>query len=226
MFGVSHTVFNKPTNKPTPAQAPLRQAALAGDDDADAALVRRARDGSADAFRQLVERHDSRIYALVGRILGPGASQDDIDDTAQEIFVQVWRALPRFREEARFSTWLYRIATNQAIKQWHRVKRERQTVSEEELPQTVREALADLAPGPAAQAVLRARDRDLRGAIDALPEKQRTAILLHYFEEMSCEEIAALLGCSVGTVWSRLHYGCRRLRGTVGWLDEGTDEGT
>lgn len=195
----------------------LPQAAEA---DEDAALVRQARRGDADAFGRLVARHEGRVYALVARVLGAAATKDDVDDTAQDVFVQAWRALPRFREEARFSTWLHRIATNMAIKQWHRVKRRLVTVAEEDLPPTVRAALTALGPGPEETAAQRARDRDLRAAIDRLPEKQRTVVLLHYFEDYGCEEIAALLGCSVGTVWSRLHYGCRKLRETAGWLAE------
>lgn len=172
------------------------------------------------AYGQLVARHDKRVYALVARVLGPAATADDVDDVAQDVFVQAWRALPKFRGDAQFSTWLYRIATNMAIKEWHRIKRRALTVSEEELPATVREALAERAPGPADLAQQQARDQSLRAAIDRLPEKQRTVILLHYFEDYTCEDIGALLGCSVGTVWSRLHYGCRKLRQSVGWLGE------
>ena len=188
--------------------------------DEDAALVRRCQKGDSSAFRELVARHDKRVYALVARVLGPTATAYDMDDVAQDVFVQAWRALPRFRSDARFSTWLYRIATNMAIKQWHRRKKQDASVYEADLPETVRAALADPAPGPAEEAVLHARDRDLRRAIERLPEKQRTVVLLHYFEEQTCDEVALLLGCSVGTVWSRLHYACRKLRETAGWLKE------
>ena len=197
-----------------------KPAAASVEEDADAALVRRCRVGDTGAYGQLVARHDKRVYALVARVLGTGATADDVDDVAQEVFVQAWRVLPKFRQEAQFSTWLYRIATNMAIKEWHRIKRRAQTVSEEELPITVREALAEQSPGPADLAELKARDGALRTAIDRLPEKQRTVILLHYFEDYTCEDIGSLLGCSVGTVWSRLHYGCRKLRQSVGWLGE------
>ncbi len=180
--------------------------------------MRLARSGDTDAFGRLVARHEARVYALIARVLGASGTADDVDDTAQDVFVQAWRALPRFREEARFSTWLHRIATNMAIKQWHRIKRRVPTVAEEELPNTIRAALAADGPGPEEIAAQKARDRDLRDAIEKLPEKQRTVILLHYFEDYGCDEIAALLGCSVGTVWSRLHYGCRKLRDTAGWL--------
>lgn len=188
--------------------------------DEDATLVRRCQRGESSAFRELVARHDKKVYTLVARVLGPSATADDVDDVAQDVFVQAWRALPKFRSDAKFSTWLYRIATNMAIKQWHRRKKTSGTVYEAELPETVRAALADPSLGPAEEAMLLARDRDLRKAIESLPEKQRTVVLLHYFEEQTCEEVALLLGCSVGTVWSRLHYACRKLRETAGWLYE------
>ena len=199
----------------------VKSAAPAAGEDADEALVRRCRTGDTNAYGQLVARHDKRIYALVARVLGPAATADDVDDVAQDVFVQAWRALPKFRQDARFSTWLYRIAANMAIKEWHRIKRRAaSSVPEEELPATVREALAELSPGPADLAETKARDAALRTAIDKLPEKQRTVILLHYFEDYTCEDIGALLDCSTGTVWSRLHYGCRKLRDSLGWLGE------
>lgn len=188
--------------------------------DEDAALVRRCRRGELEAFGALVARHESRVRALVGRVLGATATPDDVDDATQDVFVQAWRALPRFRGDARFATWLYRVATNLAIKQWHRNKKRQQVVSEEDLPEGVRAALADPAAGPSEEAQRRAQDSALRRAIDALPEKQRTVILLHYFEDYSCEEMAQIIGCSVGTVWSRLHYGCRKLRDSVAWLEQ------
>jgi RNA polymerase sigma-70 factor (ECF subfamily) len=200
--------------------AAARPAAVSAQEDEDAALVRRCRAGDLDSFGGLVARHEKRVRSLVARVLGAGVSPDDVDDVVQDVFVQAWHALPRFRGEARFSTWLYRIATNMAIKHWHRGKRDRQVVSEEDLPETVRGALADSGLEPSDEVERRARDRALRAAIDALPEKQRAAVLLHYFEEYSCEQIAAMAGCSVGTVWSRLHYACRKLRGRLGWLEQ------
>ena len=206
------------SHEPTTESSASLPAGQAAEPDDDAALVRLARSGDTDAFGRLVARHETRVYALIARVLGANGTADDVDDTAQDVFVQAWRALPRFREESRFSTWLHRIATNMAIKQWHRVKRRAGIVATEDLPNTVRAALASDGPGPEEVTTRNARDRDLRDAIEKLPEKQRTVILLHYFEDYACEEIAGLLGCSVGTVWSRLHYGCRKLRDTAGWL--------
>lgn len=216
--------MSKPVSNESKASQPdaagARAGQIDGEGDTDAALVRRCQHGDTDAFGRLVARHDKRVYALVARVLGPAATADDVDDAAQDVFVQAWRALPRFRGDAQFSTWLYRIATNMAIKQWHRAKRGAPAVSQEDLPPAVRAALADPARGPEDEAASRAQGRALREAVDRLPEKQRTVLLLHYFDDMPCEEVAALLGCSVGTVWSRLHYGCRKLRQTLAWLGQ------
>ena len=105
--------------------------------------------GTRGRLGALVARHDKRVYALVARVLGPAATADDVDDVAQDVFVQAWRALPKFRRDAQFSTWLYRIATNMAIKEWHEAKRRAQTVTlEEELPNTVASRPGDPGPEP------------------------------------------------------------------------------
>lgn len=183
--------------------------------DEDISLVRRCREGDLEAFGLLVTRHEARVGALVGRILGITATPEDVEDTVQDVFIQAWRALPRFRGDARFSTWLHRIATNTAIRQWHRRKKQRQMTVEEDVAGQM------AAPTRLAEDIeRRAEGRALRAAIDGLPEKQRTVILLHYFENLSCEEIAQMLGCSVGTIWSRLHYGCRKLREQLHWLEQ------
>ncbi|MGO8673530.1 MAG: RNA polymerase sigma factor [Capsulimonadaceae bacterium] len=212
-----------PTNETVSARgsAGAREAELhSRTDDVDGMLARRCQTGDVGAFGLLVQRHEKKVYALVARILGQGAVIDDIEDTVQDVFLQAWRAFPRFRGDAKFSTWLYRIATNMAIKQWHRRKRHKHVVNDEDLPEAVRISVADPNPGPEEFAQGRARDTALRSAIDALPEKQRTVLLLHYFEDYSCEEVAALTGCSVGTVWSRLHYACKKLRGTLEWMQQ------
>ncbi len=190
--------------------------ASAGTDE-DLTLIRRCQNGDVNAFSQLVTRHEKKVYALVARVLGATATPDDVADTAQDVFVQAWRALGKFRGDARFSTWLYRIATNMAIKEWHRRKRRGLFVYDDA---PIAETDADPSPGPAALAHRRADNAALRRAIDALPEKQRTVVLLHYFEDLACEEIASVVGVSVGTIWSRLHYACKKLRDSVGWLGQ------
>jgi RNA polymerase sigma-70 factor (ECF subfamily) len=209
------------------AAIPVRTEAPVGDEDAP--LLRRCRGGDMDAYGVLVARHERRVQAIAARILFGGADArrsacPDLEDLVQDVFVQAWRALPRFRGDARFSTWLYRIATNRALKEWKRMRVIASRIHETPLDDHVDiEASAALSyartDSPQHAVDIHARDAAMKQAIDRLPEKQRTVILLHYYEDCSCEEIAAMLDCSVGTVWSRLHYGVKRLRGGLNWMD-------
>ena len=184
--------------------------------DSDAGLVRRAAAGDVRAFGLLVERYQRPMVALVARMT---PNPDDVDDIVQELFVRAWKGLPRFRGDAQFSTWLYRIAVNTTIK--HRSRRHEEnslSLSTEELSGGV-ESLARAEPAegddPFLSAQRKEREALVRRAVLALPEKQRAVVVLHYFEGYSCEEISQIVGCSVGTVWSRLHYACKRLKGTL-----------
>jgi RNA polymerase sigma-70 factor (ECF subfamily) len=202
-------------------------------EDEDAALVRRCQDGDVDAFGLLVNRHEQRVRSIVSRILlsstEPRATAimtADIDDLCQDVFVQAWRALPRFRGDARFSTWLYRITVNRALKEYNHRRKGNGRVQGVPVSDDLLRHLAatrtdndSAATDPLTLLQQRARDTALRDAIESLPEKQRLVVLLHYFEDCPCEEIAQIAGCSVGTVWSRLHYACRRLRESLGWMD-------
>lgn len=185
----------------------------------DALLVARAARGDVAAFGSLVERYQRPMAALVARMT---ANPDDVDDVVQELFIRAWKGLPRFRGDAQFSTWLYRIAVNTAIK--HRSRRKNDaavSLSAEERAGGLDalRAAPDAGPlsggDPYEAAVARERETQIRRAVHALPEKQRVVIALHYFEGRSCEEIAEILDCSVGTIWSRLHYACKRLRGLL-----------
>jgi RNA polymerase sigma-70 factor (ECF subfamily) len=219
------------TDKPSIIASLASSVALrTGLSDDDAPLIRRCRVGDMDAFGLLVARHERRVMGILTRILGGAdhatdiAGVVDIEDMAQEVFLQAWRALPSFRGDARFATWLYRIATNRALKEWHRVRRGSGRVQGTPVPEEIlRHLLAgshteSLEHDPEKMLQTQARDAALGRAIDSLPEKQRVVILLHYFEEYSCEDIARIQSCSVGTVWSRLHYACRRLRENLDWL--------
>ena len=188
--------------------------------DADAPLVARAAAGDVRAFGLLVERYQRPMTALVARMT-PNA--DDVDDVVQELFVRAWKGLPRFRGDAQFSTWLYRIAVNTAIK--YRTRRRDENamqVSTEDLAG----GLDSLAGGPGGEgedpllsAERKEREALVRRAVLSLPEKQRAVVVLHYFEGRSCEEISQIVECSVGTVWSRLHYACKRLKGNLSALE-------
>jgi RNA polymerase sigma-70 factor, ECF subfamily len=160
-----------------------------GPDDLD--LVRRARGGDLPAFEVLVRRHTGRLYRIAVRIVG---SREDAEDCVQNSWLAAWRALPGYRAEAAPTTWLYRIATNEALMT---VRRRRPVGSLEDAAE---------APDPAASTVPDRVVSDLavRRALAALPPHYRAVIVLREFEALSYDEIAAVLATTVGTVRNRL----------------------
>ena len=183
--------------------------------DPDSELVRLAANGDVDAFGELVARHERAVYSVISRM---ALCRDDVDDLAQDAFVLAYRSIGSFRGESSFATWLYSIAVNTTLKSLKRGKR-RQALSLDDPDIALGETLVTTdQPDPAEAAHARDRNRRVRQAIDTLPEKQKVVVLLHYFEDRTCEEIAKILHCSVGTVWSRLHYACKKLRGQLEWL--------
>ncbi len=181
-------------------------------DETDAALVAKAQSGDVGAFGELVSRYSRSVYGVVSRMID---DRDDIDDVAQEVFVLAYRYIGQFRREAKFSTWIYRIAVNTTIKQMKKIKIRRATSIDD--PET---GLAEVLTSsemehPERIAERKARSEALRRAILDLPEKHQAVVVLHYFENLGCDEIARVLECSVGTVWSRLHYACKKLQLTL-----------
>lgn len=185
----------------------------------DTLLVERAAGGDVAAFGILVQRYQRPMAALVSRMVD---NPDDVDDILQELFIRAWRGLPRFRGDAQFSTWIYRIAVNTAIK--HRSRRKSEAVvslSTEDMARGIdsleapADAPASLGGDPFLAVQRGEKEMLVREAVRSLPEKQRSVVVLHYFEGRSCEEISQIVGCSLGTVWSRLHYACKRLRGVL-----------
>lgn len=163
--------------------------------------IRRAQHGDAVAIRELYRRYAPRVHAVVRRLAGDDALAED---WAQEAWVRVFRALPGFRGDARFSTWLHRIAVNSALhgRRW----RERRVGREVELP-----------PGNEGTArsdhvVLRI---SLQRALDDLPAGMRQIIVLHDVEGYTHEEIGELLGIAPGTSKSQLFKARARLRTTL-----------
>ncbi len=180
----------------------------------DSELARRAAGGDTDALSTLVARYPRPMAAVVSRMT---RRSDDVDDIVQELFLRAWRGLPRFRGESQFSTWLYRIAVNTAIKHKQRSKPElMQPLPTEETGGGLDQMKASEETNPESLAQRSERERLLRDAVQCLPEKQRIVVQLHYFDGKSCEEISQIIGCSIGTVWSRLHYACKRLRSVLG----------
>lgn len=171
--------------------------------DPDELLVRRAQKGNRFAFETLVERHEARLYTLAARVLG---SREDAADAVQEALIRAWLALPRFRQDARFSTWLYRICLNAA----YDARSRRRPVAIDDLPEP-----AD----PRDRFAERELSGDLQRALNALDETYRDAVVLSDVLGCSYAEIAAITGVPEGTVKSRIFRGrseLAQLLGTAG----------
>ena len=185
--------------------------------DEDEALAARAAAGEEPAFEELVARYQARVYRLACRLTG---SEGDAKDVLQEAFLAVHRGLPAFRADSRFSTWLYRIATNAALMQ-RRARARRPTESLEAfLPRFDTDGRhagepADLLAASRADETL---DRKLlaekaRAGLDRLPDIYRDAFVLRDLEEMSTSEVAELLHIDPAAVRQRVHRARLMLRG-------------
>ncbi len=191
--------------------------------DSDAMLVERTVAGDQRAFELLVIKYQRRIQRLIGRMV---RDVDLVDDIAQETFIRAYRALPKFRGEAQFYTWLYRIAVNTAKKFLLEMKRD-PTVSqsafvrsddEDETFSARNEPISDETP----ETVFAAKEiaNVVNEAMMALPEDLRQAITLREIEGMSYEEIAQLMACPIGTVRSRIFRAREAISAKVGPLLE------
>lgn len=171
----------------------------------DAYLVARARDGYLDAYEMLVQRHSPMAYRVALRLCG---NHHDAQDIAQEALVAAWQNLSRFRGDASFATWLYRIVTRRAL---NRVSRGSVADRADLLAE-----VTDSAAGPAEQTE---RDLAVDAVTDALatmPFPQRTVVVLHHFEGLSYAEVAEVTGSSVPAVRSQLFRARRTLVAKLG----------
>jgi RNA polymerase sigma-70 factor, ECF subfamily len=156
--------------------------------------------GEREAFDQLVERYQRDVYRLCYRYVG---HHEDASDLAQEAFLKAYKAIGRFRGDSAFSTWLYRIAVNTCLS--FRAGRRPPT---EELPDT----LPDLGPAASERLVKTEEARRLREAVSRLPEKQRATLILKIYHDLTHEEVASVLGSSVGTVKANLFHALGNLK--------------
>jgi RNA polymerase sigma-70 factor (ECF subfamily) len=171
----------------------------------DAQLIPLAADGDRAAFQLLVERHRRMVYRVAYQFAG---NHHDADDIAQEVFIKVYRSLDRFRRDAQFTSWLYRIAMNACID--HR--RRHGGRPEEGGPRLALASACAAEPGPEERAYAGELGRALRAAIDRLPPRQRLIFVMRHFEDLKLLDIARALGLAEGTVKRQLHAAVHRLR--------------
>lgn len=206
---------------PAPATVtpPPRTDVPPGDTPEDATLVRRAQAGDLEAFDVLVRRYQERIYSVIYHMT---AHHEDAADLAQEAFVRAYRALPGFKQDSSFFTWLYRIAVNLTLN-FLKQRRQRGQMSLDDLDLQA-ENDPDLVAlvsdkTPRRDAALRELQERLNAALLKLSEPHRMVVTLHDIQGLRHEQIAEIMKCNVGTVRSRLHYARQQLQAYLAdWL--------
>ena len=170
-------------------------------------LLRRLRDRDERAFRELLAAHRDRVYNITFRMLG---NRHEAEDVAQEVFITVFKTIDTFREESKFSTWLYRVAVNHCKNRIKYLARRHDRDREELDDQTSGAATNGAISAPMPSAPDRAlegaqMEKLLQDAIATLEEDQRMVVILRDVEDLSIEEICEITGLPDGTVKSRLH---------------------
>jgi RNA polymerase sigma-70 factor (ECF subfamily) len=178
-------------------------------DGSDVSLVARARDGDADAYRELVERHAQKVFRLSYRMTG---NEEDAEDVAQETFIKAYRNLARYDGRAGFGTWIYRIATNCAL---DLLRRRERTRTEPLADGDDAPALASADPSPERAAEGGELVRRLARAMTRLSANEKTAFVLRHQEGRSLEEIAKALGIRTGAAKTCVFRAVAKLRAAL-----------
>lgn len=181
-------------------------------DPPDAVLVGRAREGEYAAYEELIRRHQRKIYALVYNMT---SNKEDAEDMVQDVFVKAFASLKNFKGDSSFYTWVYRIAVNRTINFLKKRKRN-PDLSLDDMDQAIERdpAYVELRAreSPVRDAGLSELQKKLNEALQTLSEKHRTVVVLHDIQGVPHEEIARMIGCSEGTVRSRLFYARQHLQ--------------
>ncbi len=190
----------------------------------DETLVERFMAGDVTAFNSIVERHQHKVYAIAYRMT---RSREDSLDITQEVFLRAHRSIGQWRPLRKFRHWLYRIATNMTIDVLR--KRQRRAgviVDGEDFSMDRGIAAPSSGRGPVGRITLEERGGQIGKAIERLPERQRAVIVLRYYEDMSIKEIAAVVGCTEGTVKTHLFRATGKLRDLLSYMrsSEQTDK--
>jgi RNA polymerase sigma-70 factor (ECF subfamily) len=176
----------------------------------DPALVRAAQAGEMAAFEELVVRHRDKIYARAYSMM---RNEEQALDLSQEAWVKGWQRLAQFQGESSFGTWMTRIVINLCLDQLRKHKRQR-TESIEEMSEEsggVERQMPVVTPNPTAGLERGELRQRIDRALGQLSHEHRTVLVLHEFEELEYKEIARVMGCSIGTVMSRLFYARRKM---------------
>lgn len=177
-------------------------------DDPLAALVGRCRCGDMDAFEQVVAETQSGVYNLAYSVLG---NHEEAEDVTQEVYLRVWRALPAFRGEARFTTWLYRIAVNSSLNRRRKLGGRFDEMEDEGMLERIASATVD----PAVAAIEGERNLALWTAVRRLPDKYQVVINLFYRQQLTYDEMAEVLAMPMGTIKAQLSRARRALAGML-----------
>lgn len=174
-----------------------------GENARDLALMQGVATGSEEAMRELVERHQNRVFGTIVRMLG---SEREAEDLAQQVFVRVWKSAPRYQPTAKFTTWLYTIVRHLVFNESRR--REKSSLSDE-----LNDSLHDeRQSSPADDLLASEKMQAIQAAIEALPEQQRLAVIMRRYDDVPYEEIAAVLKQTVPGVKSLLFRARQALR--------------
>ena len=179
--------------------------------DGDAALVKRARNGDYEAFEVLFDRHRALVYRFAYQMT---SRRDDAEDVVQEAFVRAYQNLHRYRDEAKFTTWLLRIVTNLCTDQ-ARMSQRRTALEQQEAMGALDWMTIGEQDDPVRNLEEHRRKVALRKALNALPTHHRSVIVLRDIEEREYPEIASILGCTVGGAKLRVLRARRALRDRI-----------
>src|SRR5579863_1673767 len=176
----------------------------------DENLVRSAQRGDMTAFEELVARHRDKVYARAYSMM---RNEEEAIDLSQEAWVKGWQRLKQFQGEASFGTWMTRIVINLCLDQLRKHKRQRTESIEEMNEETggVERQMPVVTVNPTAGLERGELRQRIDRALGQLSHEHRTALVLHEFEELEYKEIAKVMGCSIGTVMSRLFYARRKM---------------
>jgi RNA polymerase sigma-70 factor (ECF subfamily) len=185
----------------------------------DKDLVLRAQKGDMGAFEELVARHRDKIYARAYSMM---RNEEEAIDLSQEAWVKAWQRLAQFQGDSSFATWLTRIVINLCLDQIRRQKRQRAESIEamDDESGGVERQMEPVITNPTERLERGELRKRIDEAMGKLSNEHRTVLVLHEFEEMEYKEIAKVMGCSIGTIMSRLFYARRRLASLLQDLKE------